>query len=91
MGWADVDILTDEVDLGVVHVGSVHRCPLRVRNNSSSLDAVLVVDLRAHPEFSVACPPDLPSGPVADVEEGGAGVLDGALDAAAYILHRYTT
>jgi hypothetical protein len=34
IGLPDVEFVTDEVDFGVVHVGSVQRCPLKVRSQS---------------------------------------------------------
>jgi hypothetical protein len=35
----DIDVLTDEIDFGEVHVGSLERVPLKIRNNRSRFDS----------------------------------------------------
>jgi hypothetical protein len=60
----DVEVLSDELDFGEVHVGSLGRCPLKLRNISATLEACLVVDLRKYPEFKVILPEGMISTPM---------------------------
>jgi hypothetical protein len=52
----EIEVVTDEVKFGHVYVGSSERQVLQLRNNSAILDAVLVIDLRKYPEFSMIFP-----------------------------------
>jgi hypothetical protein len=69
----DIEVVTDEVDFGEVHVGSLERCELKVGNNSETLEAVLVVDLRKYPEFSVVFPEGMVTGLMPILPHAGAG------------------